>query len=137
MSRQVTFRNPERSRRIKDAMGVSKRIKFKSDRFRKSRGGHSRWLLISCAKCKAILFLYQKDGPGVLKRLYLDRIIGQVKTSCNKCKIVVGIRTLYKKENRSVIRLFVGAVEKQVISADKTKKFALASQLYYRTSDVR
>ncbi|MBI2063653.1 MAG: hypothetical protein HYT65_01515 [Candidatus Yanofskybacteria bacterium] len=106
----------------------NKTLKFKSDRFRKLRGGHSRLLLISCAKCKTQLFVYQKDGPGILKRLYLDRIAGQVKTRCGKCKIIIGIRTVYKKENRPVIRLFAGAVERQVISADKAKKFVRGSK---------
>ena len=105
-----------------------KTIKFKSDKFRKSRGGHSRWLLISCAKCKAALFPYQKDGPGILKRLYLDRIIGKARTSCRQCKTVIGVRASYKKENRAVVRLFAGAIEKQVISADKAKKFVRAGQ---------
>jgi ribosomal protein S27E len=103
-------------------------LKFKSDKFRKSRGGHSRWLLISCAKCKAELFPYQKDGPGILKRLYLDRIVGQARISCDKCKTVIGIKTMYKKENRPVIRLFVGAIEKKVISENKAKKFVRAKQ---------
>lgn len=105
-----------------------KALKFKSDRFRKSRGGHSRWLLLSCLKCKAKLFLYQKDGPGILKRLYLDRIIGQARTNCGKCKAAIGIRSMYKKENRPAIRLFAGAIEKQIIGADKVKKFVRASQ---------
>ncbi len=106
----------------------SEALKFKSDKFRKSRGGHSRWLMISCARCKATLFSYQKDGSGILKRLYLDRITGQARTSCGKCKTAIGIRTIYKKENRPVIRLFAGAIKKQVISADKAKKFVRASQ---------
>jgi hypothetical protein len=123
----MTRAHAEVGKRIKSVM-ENKTLKFQSDKFRKSRGGHSRWLLISCTKCKARLFLYQKDGPGVLKRLYLDRIIGQAKTSCDKCKIVVGVRTLHRKENRPVIRLFVGAIEKQVISSDKTRKFVRANQ---------
>ena len=111
----------------RDVMG-RKTLKFKSDRFRKSRGGHSRWLMISCAKCRATLFMYQKDGPGILKRLYLDRILGQARTNCSKCKTIIGIRAIYKKESRPAIRLFAGAVEKQVISADKAKKFVWANQ---------
>lgn len=105
----------------------NKMLKLKNDRFRKSRGGHSRWLLLLCAKCKTAQFVYQKDGPGILKRLYLDRIVGEVRTSCRKCKTVIGIHTVYKKENRPTIRLFAGAIEKQVISADKAKKFVRGS----------
>lgn len=33
------------------------------------------------------------------------------------------MRIMYKKERRPAIRLFAGAIEKQVISADKAKKF--------------
>lgn len=107
------------ARSIKGAM-ENQSLKFKSDKFKKSRGGHSRWLLISCAKCKAVLFQYQKDGLGMLKRLYLDRVVGQARTSCDKCKAVIGVRTTYKKENRPIIRLFAGAIRKEVVSADKT-----------------
>ena len=38
-----------------------------------------RLLDISCAKCDTHLFYYQKDGPGMLKRMYLDRIYGSKK----------------------------------------------------------
>ncbi len=105
-----------------------KALKFKNDKFRKSRGGHSRWLLVSCAKCRNALFMYQKDGPGILKRLYLDRIAGQARTNCKRCKTVIGIRTVYKKEARPAIRLFAGAVEKKIINEVKVKKFLRASQ---------
>lgn len=48
---------------------------FKTDQYRKSRGGYSRWLEIRCRKCKNVIAIYQKDGPGNLRRLYLDRIL--------------------------------------------------------------
>ena len=51
-----------------------KKSKLKQDKFRKSRGGYSRFLIINCEKCEGFIALYQKDGPGPLKRMYLDRI---------------------------------------------------------------
>ncbi len=50
------------------------KTRLKSDKFRKARGGRSKVLNIGCEKCGKHLFKYQKDGPGILKRLYLDRI---------------------------------------------------------------
>ena len=102
------------------------RVQFTSDKFKKSRGGHSRWLLLSCVSCGESLFCYQKDGSGILKRLYIDRIVGDKKKKnlvCQKCKTVLGIFTLYKKEKRPAFRLFVGAVAKKTIPGDKVKKF--------------
>lgn len=105
---------------------MSTKLTLKSDRFKKNRGGYSRWLSLSCEKCKSRLMIYQKDGPGILKRLYLDRIVSlsglkdKEKLECKKCKTVLGIRTIYKKENRLAYRLFAGAVEKRIVKGDKT-----------------
>ncbi len=105
---------------------MSKKLAFKSDRFKKTRGGYSRWLLVSCEKCRTPLLVYQKDGPGILKRLYLDRIAmpqlqAETKLICKKCKTVLGMPIVYQKEKRRAIRLFAGAIEKRIISADKVK----------------
>ena len=80
---------------------------FKNDKYKKNRGGYSRLLLLSCDKCEKPISFYQKDGPGILKRLYLDRIIGsEILTDknlvCKKCKTLLGIRIIYKKENRPI-----------------------------------
>lgn len=92
---------------------------MKNDRYRKVRGGYSRILQLSCSSCRKELFSYQKDGPGILKRLYLDRILSYSTTAsklvCPKCKEVLGIRTIYKKENRLAYRLFTGAVAKKIV----------------------
>lgn len=93
--------------------------KLKNDKYRKARGGHSRLLDVSCSKCNTHLFYYQKDGPGILKRTYLDRIVdsnvkGRSNLICPKCKELLGVPMIYKKENRSAIRLFVGAVSKKI-----------------------
>ncbi len=97
-----------------------KKIAFQSDRFKKNRGGRSRWLMLSCEKCEQPLFAYQKDGPGILKRLYIDRIISVQPVSekqnlaCKKCKTVLGVPIIYQKENRPALRLFAGAVTKKI-----------------------
>ncbi len=105
----------------------NKVIKFKNDKFKKNRGGYSRWLSLNCEKCKMQLSIYQKDGPGILKRLYLDRIIfpadlkGKQKLECKKCKRILGILIMYEKEKRPAFRLFVGAVEKKIIKENGNK----------------
>ncbi len=106
---------------------MNDKLTLKSDKFRRARGGYSRWLLILCERCKTPLFIYQKDGPGILKRLYLDRIITSeaVQTKnliCKKCGTLIGISTIYKKERRPAYRLFVGAVEKKLIRNNKLNK---------------
>jgi len=90
---------------------------LKNDKYRRTRGGHARILDICCANCCTHLFYYQKDGAGHLKRMYLDRIVGQKlqqkNLSCPKCKELIGVATVYKKENRPAIRLFVDSVTKK------------------------
>ena len=109
-------------------------IKFKSDKYKKSRGGYSRLLDISCAKCGEHLFFYQKDGPGILKRMYLDRIYESSKYSnlenlpptkipqfvCPNCKQLIGIPYIYEKEKRLAFRLFVGGVQKKIVKSKQT-----------------
>ncbi len=110
-----------------------KRSIFKSDKYKKVRGGYSRLLDISCAKCGTHLCYYQKDGPGMLKRMYLDRIYGSKKYSdlqnaplktvpqltCLGCKQVVGVPYTYAKEDRLAFRLFVGAITKKITDSNK------------------
>jgi hypothetical protein len=50
--------------------------KFINDKYKKVRGGYSRLLDITCEKCGNHVCYYQKDGPGILKRMYFDRITG-------------------------------------------------------------
>ena len=103
-------------------------MKIKSDKYRKARGGYSRFLNVLCEHCGAKILVYQKDGPGPLKRLYLDRIfapenlanfqklpINKVSNlTCSKCKSVLAIPYIYKKEQRKAYRLFIGAVTKKI-----------------------
>ena len=92
---------------------------MKNDKYRKAREGYSRILQLSCASCGKNLFRYQKDGPGILKRLYLDRILDYpivpAKLVCSKCKELLGSKIIYKKEKRLAYRLFMGAVAKKIV----------------------
>jgi hypothetical protein len=98
---------------------MNPQIRLKNDKYRKSRGGYSKLLEIFCVNCKTALFSYQKDGPGILKRLYIDRIQNpeQIKPQliCSNCKEVLGTQIIYKKENRPAYRLFAGAVSKKIV----------------------
>jgi hypothetical protein len=95
-------------------------IKLKKDQYRKTRGGKSRLLDISCESCGAHLFFYQKDGPGILKRVYVDRIIdlknlSKENLTCPECKDVLGVYYIYPKEKRPAYRLFAGEVTKKIV----------------------
>jgi DNA-directed RNA polymerase subunit RPC12/RpoP len=104
------------------------RPKLKSDKYRKARDGCSRLLDVHCEHCGAKILAYQKDGPGSLKRLYLDRIftpenlaslqklaIDQVPNlSCPECKTVLALPYIYKKEQRKAFRLLAGLVTKKI-----------------------
>lgn len=96
------------------------KFKLKSDKYRKARGGYSRFLNIYCSTCKSFIFLYQKDGPGTLKRAYLDRIFAPESLSnfqnisdikdvptlvCSNCKSLIGTPYIFKKENRKAYLL--------------------------------
>lgn len=92
-------------------------IKLKNDKYKKARGGASKLYEIKCHHCGELLFLYQKDGPGLLKRMYLDRIYEssldvKKNLTCPKCKTLIAVPMIYKKENRPALRLFAGAVIK-------------------------
>ena len=105
------------------------KILIKKDKYKSTRGGYSRILNLHCRKCNNIIAIYQKDGPGNLRRLYMDRImfpkelinlhkediknINPIK--CNKCGFVIGIPYIYKKEKRKVFRVFQDAVIKKII----------------------
>ncbi|MGC9968410.1 MAG: hypothetical protein ABSC29_01600 [Minisyncoccia bacterium] len=103
-------------------------FKFKRDRFRQARGGYSRFLEICCEKCGNMLAIYQKDGPGPLKRMYIDRILTPKNLAdlagfpvkrlpqftCPRCHQLVGIPYLYEKEKRPAFRLFEGSVTKKI-----------------------
>ncbi len=94
------------------------KVKLQNDTYKKARGGSSRLLDISCAKCGCHICLYQKDGPGHLKRMYVDRMSGLEfdvpdNLRCPSCQELLGMRMIYKKEERAAYRLLPGAVAKK------------------------
>ena len=86
---------------------------MKKDKYLRARGGSAKIINISCSKCKKLLLVYQKDGPGWLKRCYLNRIIepekysklqkdktikkpSDLKNLICECSEVIGSPMLYK-----------------------------------------
>lgn len=98
---------------------MSKNI-FKNDKYKKARGGYSRLLEISCQKCSSFVCKYQKDGPGNLRRMYVDRIsdpkisILRKDLTCSKGHLL-GVKIIYDKEKRPAFRLFVDSITKKII----------------------
>jgi hypothetical protein len=106
----------------------SPKFKFKIDQYRKNRGDYSRIIDVHCRKCKTLIMKYQKDGPGVLRRLYFDRILtpkeltelekktlSKIKDlKCPKCKILLGTPYIFPQENRKCFRMYQDAVTKKV-----------------------
>jgi hypothetical protein len=93
-------------------------IKLKNDKFRKSRGGYSRLFEIRCSSCNEKLFNYQKDGPGIIKRTYIDRICGVFKgrdLKCKNCNLLIGNLIIYEKENRPAFAIKPGTIKKRII----------------------
>lgn len=99
-------------------------MKFTDDLYKQNRGGYSRLYTITCRKCGDVICQYQKDGPGNLRRLYIDRMIGNnlqgKELSCRQGH-VIGVKILHTehKEKRYAYRLFVDAIVKKLISSEK------------------
>ncbi|HBB37647.1 MAG: hypothetical protein UV82_C0008G0022 [Candidatus Magasanikbacteria bacterium GW2011_GWD2_43_18] len=101
---------------------------FKKDKYKSARGGHSRLLNVCCRKCESLVLVYQKDGPGNLRRLYLDRILApehmvglEIKDlddisflRCQTCDEILGTPYVYIKEKRKAFRLYQDAVIKKL-----------------------
>lgn len=98
---------------------------MKNDKYSQARGGWSRMLDIMCDSCGQHLCYYQKDGPGPLKRMYADRMVGiqstEPKLTCKNCGFELGARTIYQKENRPAYRLFQSSVQKKVVRQSSLK----------------
>ncbi|HBV02007.1 MAG TPA: hypothetical protein DEB69_01125 [Candidatus Komeilibacteria bacterium] len=102
---------------------------LKKDRHSKNRGGNSRFLDIFCSACNSHVALYQKDGPGALLRMYLDRIFAPVSLAtlqdqgggkkdllnlqCPKCSALIGTPMVYELESRLAFRLVRGSFAKK------------------------
>ena len=111
---------------------------FKNDNYSKVRGGYSRLIDVSCRKCGTYILTYQKDGPGNLRRMYLDRIVFPKKhqmfaekkldniasLKCKECKELLAYPYIYKKENRISYKVFVDSLIKKIISQKDFKKRA-------------
>ena len=70
-------------------------------------------LELRCSECAHKICNYQKDGAGPLKRLYLDRMDKKISSKnlvCSNCSEFLGIKTVYKKENRPAYRLFQSSI---------------------------
>ena len=82
-------------------------------------------MAIRCEKCGTHLFYYQKDGLGILKRAYLDRIIDLKNfgksLSCPKCNEALGVKYVYPKEKRLAYKLFVGCITKKIVNQKDIK----------------
>ncbi len=97
-----------------------KKLNLKNDKYRKVRGGYSRLLNIACQKCGSMICRYQKDGPGNLRRMYIDRI-SEEKVSLARKDIscpnghLLGVKIIYEKEKRPAFRLFVDSVSKKIV----------------------
>ncbi|MDD2656483.1 MAG: hypothetical protein PHQ18_02860 [Patescibacteria group bacterium] len=101
---------------------------FKKDKYKTVRGSHSRLLNIYCRKCENIIAIYQKDGPGNLRRMYMDRIFNPEELTglqslnikdvpilkCKKCNEILGTPYIYPKEKRKAFRLYQDAVIKKI-----------------------
>ena len=48
---------------------------MKKDKYFRERGGTAKLINILCMNCGKLIFVYQKDGLGWLKRCYLNRIL--------------------------------------------------------------
>ena len=73
------------------------------------------------------MLLYQKDGSGPLKRMYLDRIMAPENLKqmqilpikdvpnliCTYCDRLIAVSSIYKKENRKAFALFAYTVVKK------------------------
>jgi ribosomal protein S27AE len=100
----------------------------KRDRYFKVRGGYAVFYNLFCSGCGEYIALYQKDGPGSLLRLYLDRMLepkefsniqyeiekSNVSTlTCGKCKTLLGVPMIYELEKRLAFRLIRGTLRKE------------------------
>jgi len=103
-------------------------MKFIADEYKNSRGGYSRLYKIICRKCNDPICLYQKDGPGNLRSMYLDRMFDQTTNHKKKeltCQNnhILGIKITHNEHNesREAYRLFVDAIIKTPVNIKSLK----------------
>lgn len=104
--------------------------KFKKDRYSRTRGGRSNFFNIFCSACNTHVVLYQKDGPGALLRMYIDRIVAPLTLAalqdsvrekkdlenlhCVHCNALIATPMVYEPENRLAFRMVPGSFSKKV-----------------------
>jgi ribosomal protein S27E len=101
---------------------------LKKDKYKSARGGYSRLMNIHCRKCENVVAVYQKDGPGNLRRMYMDRIFEPAELTnlqnvslkaipflkCQKCGEILGTPYIYQKEKRKAFRVYQDAIIKKI-----------------------
>lgn len=105
-------------------------IRLKNDKYRASRGGTAKLVDVICANCNYKVLLYQKDGPGWLKRCYLNRIFEPSEYSklqkdksinsqekmpkliCLNCKKLIGL-PMKHKDGRLAFTLIRGSFKRR------------------------
>ncbi len=113
------------------------------DVYTEARGGDSGFLYISCGECDDPNIVYQKDGPGPLKRLYVDRIVWPPELveglnsassiddldplECgNGCGNILAVPMIYEPEARFAL-LVTGAIKKYLNAAGAQSRTGSAS----------
>ena len=94
--------------------------KFKKDKHFRERGGTAKIIKVACAACNANLFTYQKDGPGWLKRCYLNRIVEPKALASERnfknlvcvCGAIIGT-SIRHKDKRLAFHLIRGAFKRK------------------------
>jgi len=101
---------------------------FKKDKYTNTRGNYSRLLNLYCRICNSLLVVYQKDGPGNLRRLYMDRIFAPknltnlqnkplkniANLKCFKCKEIIATPYIYNKEHRKAFKVYQDMIIKKI-----------------------
>ena len=103
-------------------------FKFKKDKYKNARGNYSRLLNLHCRVCGNLFVIYQKDGSGNLRRIYMDRIfhpknltnlekkpLNEIKIlKCFKCKEDIATPYIYKKENRKAFKVYQDMIVRKI-----------------------
>ncbi len=109
--------------------------RVRKDKYLRDRGNVFKILQISCARCNKEIMLYQKDGRGMLHRLYLNRILAPENLACLQdtvesanelerliceCGNIIGI-PMYHWEGRVAFRLINSTFKKQQYRKERRK----------------
>lgn len=100
----------------KKYFAIQKRGPLIYDNYTAHRGSPQMYNIF-CSSCNHFLIQYQKDGPGILKRCYVDRIHRPssirkkmpVLIFCSSCKAVIASHIIYNPshnpENRPAYKM--------------------------------